>query len=241
MKKLLLALLIVGLIPVVASAQPPNGATEVDAFAYEYDEATGTWSWVFQSGPGAPNQMALGRCFASRDTSGYCNKDWWVPFKVHASIAQWLEFDFNGTRWDWFVRKPGNYAANCLTWWMASNQGITIDFHEFGPLVQEDPKPDYPGTPLDIPVFYCFDPPGGVPPLKTDPLWINAVDLNLEDFWWHIPDSPSFHEGMFIKFWNYIHVEVCNSACEYQNDAWITLTLECQKDWIDREDGFFNF
>jgi len=240
MKKLIIAMIIVGLLPVAALAQPPLGAIEVDSWAYICDDFK-VCTWVYQSGPGAPNQEALARCFASGKGDGFCNKDWLIPFKVHASVAQWLEWDFTGTRWDWFVRKPGNYAANCLTWWLASNQEVVLDFKGFGPLVQEDPKPDYPGTPLDIPVYYCFDPPGNVPPLKDDPLWIPAADMNLEANWYRIPDSPDLHFGWFVKIWNYIHVEECNSACEYQNDAFISLTLECQKPWIDRETGLFNF
>jgi hypothetical protein len=239
MKKLLIALLIVGLLPAISIAQPPAGATEVDSWFYVCDEETGECEWVWQSGPGAPNPEAMGRCFASGQAEGYCNKDWSIPFKIHASIAQWLKWNFNGTRWDWFVRKPGNYAADCLTWWMASNQGIQIDFHGFGPLVPVAPKPGY--TPDPIPIYFCFDPPGGLPPLKTDPLWIPAVALNDTINWFHVPDSRDLHFGKFFKFWNYIHVEPCHSACEYQNDGIITLYLECQKPWIDRTTGFFNF
>jgi hypothetical protein len=238
MKKLLIALIIVGLLPAAAFAQPPAGATEVDSWAYMKDEVTGEFYWDWQSGPGAPNQQALARCFASGQADSACNKDFWINFKVHASVAQWIEWDFNGTRWDWFVRKPGNYAANCLTWWMSSNQEVTIDFHDFADLAPVDTK--YVGQP-SIPVWYCMDPPGGVPPLKDDPIWVSATALNDSANWIHIPDSDDFHVGKFFKFWNYIHVVRCNSACEYQNDAWVTLTLECQKDWIDRETGYFNF
>lgn len=237
MKKLLIAMIIVGLLPVAALAQPPLGAIEVDSWAYLAD-AAGVYEWVPQSGPGAPNPEALARCFVSGQGDGYCNKDWEIPFKVHASIAQWLEWNFNGTRWDWFVRKPGNYAANCLTWWLSSNQEVVMDFLGFGPLEAEDPKP---GTDHFIEVFYCFDPPGATPPLKTSDLWIPAPAMNDPANWHHIPDGPDLHEGWQVKIWNYIHVERCNSACEYQNDAFISLTLECQKDWIDRSDGFFNF
>jgi hypothetical protein len=239
MKKLLIALIVVGLLPAAALAQPPAGATEVDSWSYEYDEAAGAYFWDWQSGPGGPNVLAKARCFASGQADSACNKDWWIFFKVHASIAQWIEWDFSGTRWDWFVRKPGNYAANCMTWWISSNQEVTIDFHEFGPLVAVDPK--IPDQDMEIEIYYCFDPPGGVPPLKTDPIWIPAPALNDEDNWFHIEDSYDFHYGTFFKFWNYIHVERCNSACEYQDDAWVTLTLECQKPWIDRSTGYFNF
>lgn len=234
MKKLIIALLVVGLLPVVALAQPPAG-TEVDSWAYLPD-ATGVMEWVWQSSASSPNQQALARCFVSFPEEGKCNKDWEIPFKIHASVAQWIEWNFSGTRWDWFVRKPGNYAADCLTFVIKSNQAVTIDFHSFADLEAEDPKPDQDRF---IEIFYCFDPPGGVPPLKTNPIWIPAADLNLDVNWFYIDDSPALHEGMQFKFWNYIHVEECNSACEYQNDAFVTLTLECQKDWIDTGTGFF--
>ena len=236
MKKLIIALMIIGLLPVAALAQTyPYPGTEVDSWAYLPD-AAGNMEWVWQSGPGAPERTALARCFASIRGEGSCNKDWEIPFKIHASIAQWLEWDFNGTRWDWFVRKPGNYAANCLTWWLSSNQDVVMDFKDFNDLHAEDPKP---GQDEWIEIFYCFDPPGALPPLKDDPLWIPAAAMNDPANWIRIEDSPELHEGWFVKIWNYIHVERCNSACEYQNDCFISLTLECQKDWIDRSDGFF--
>ena len=238
MKKLLIAMIIVGLLPVAALAQPPAGAVEVDSWAY-LENAAGEWEWVWQSGPGAANQEALGRCFSSFKGDGFCNKNWEIPFKVHASVAQWLEWDFTGTRWDWFVRKPGNYAANCLTWWLSSNQEVVMDFRNFGPLIAVDPK--IPDQDMEIEIYYCFDPPGGLPPLKTSDLWIPAPAMNLEENWLHIYDSYDLHYGWFVKIWNYIHVERCNSACEYENDSFISLTLECQKPWIETEFGFFNF
>lgn len=233
MKKLIIALLVVGLLPVVALAQPPG--TEVDSWAY-LEDAFGDWEWVWQSSAANPNQQALARCFVSFPEDGACNKDFEIPFKIHASVAQWIEWTFSGTRWDWFVRKPGNYAADCLTFMIASNQEVTIDFHSFADLHAEVPKP---GQDEWIEIFYCFDPPGGVPPLKTDPIWIPADLMNDPAYWFYIEDSPALHEGVQFKFWNYIHVEPCNSACEYQNDAYVTLTLECQKDWIDTGTGFF--
>lgn len=241
MKKLLLALLIMGLLPVVAFAQPPTGAIEVDSYAYLKNADTGLMEWVYQSGPNDNvNPKALARCFASGKGDGYCNKDWKIPFTIHASIAQWLEWDFTGTRWDWFVRKPGNYAANCLTWWLSSNQEVVMDFLGFGPLVAVDPKPDS-ETDKEIEIFYGFDPPAPLPLKDNIDFWIPAADMNLEANFYHILDSPDLHVGWFVKIWNYIHVERCNSACEYENNAFISLTLECQKDWIDRTDGYFNF
>jgi hypothetical protein len=232
MKKLLIAMIIVGLLPVAAFAQFPYPGTEVDSYRYD---SLATPPWIFMSGPSTPNREALARCFASNKQSGACNKDFLIPFKVHASIAQWIEWDFTGTRWDWFVRKPGNYAANCLTWWISSNQEVVVDFRGFGPLVPESLK--YVGQP-PIDIWYTFDPPVPLPP-KGDPRWISATALNDSLNWFHIPDSQVFHEGKFFKFWNYIHVVRCNSACEYQNDGFVSLTLQCQKPWIDRTDGYF--
>ena len=231
MRKALIVILMVAFLPVVAVA--------VDAYPYPGSEVSSWYwdgtGWKVSSEAANPNPEALGRCFSSLPVDSACNKDWRIDVDIHASIAQWIEWSLTGTRWDWFVRKPGNYAANCITATIKSNQNVLVDYHEFGPLIAEDPDKAVFDT---IPIWYTVGDYAMGPPPKGD-AWTWCEDLNNAAEWDTIFDSRQLHDGIIFKLWNYIHVVNCNSACEYHDDAWISLQLLCQKPWIDRETGFF--
>ena len=230
MKKLIIALVVVGLLPVAAMAQYPYGGTEVAS--WYWDGA----AWEVSSDPTNPSPAALARCFASDPLDSSCNKNWEIPVKIHASIAQWIAWSMSGTRWDWYVRKPGNYAADCITATLKSNQNVLVDYHGFGPLWAEDTLKTVVDT---IPIWYAVgDFPVGPPP-KGDAAWVYCRDMNDPAEWDTVYDSYNLHNGIQFKLWNYIHVVNCNSACEYQDDAYISLILLCQKEWIDTLTGYF--
>jgi len=231
MKKLFLLVAMVCFVPALASAQIPYYPVAGYAVeAFHFDTLTGTWVSM-----GTDNPAALAQAWASLPASGYCNKNWKIPVVIHASIAQWSKWSMTGTRWDWFVKKPGDYAADCISGTIASNQAILVDYHEFGDLYAQVPE-----ATIDpwIEVWYAIW-NLGAPPAMTDPAWVRSTDLNLETEWDKIPDSRELHSGITWKLWNRIHVENCNSACEYQDDAFISLVLLGQKPWIDTETGFF--
>lgn len=232
MKKLLIAMIIVGLLPVVAYAADdyPYPGTEVASWYWDGS------AWKASSDPTTPNPAAKARCFASIPLDSACNKNWKIPVKIHASIAQWVDWTMSGTRWDWFVRKPGNYVADCITATLKSNQNVLVDYHGFGPLVYEGVKPSVVDT---IPIWYFVGDPATGPPLKDDPAWTWCTDLNNSAEWDTIYDSANLHSGIQFKLWNRIEVVECNSACEYQDDAFISLLLLCQKEWIDTLTGNF--
>jgi len=222
MKTFIFLCLVIMLLPVVASSQ-----TEVEAWYW-----SGT-AWVYQT-PGNPENLA--RCWASYPEAGFCNKDWDIPVKIHASIAQWLDWTMSGTRWDWRVRKPGKYGADCITATVKSNQNVLIDYHGFADLHSDDPKSVNP----DIPIWYHVSALGAALPPVGSNLWTRAADMNQEAEWDTLYDSIFLHNGIQFKLWNMIEVVNCNSACEYQDHASISLKLLCQKPWIDRSTGYFN-
>jgi hypothetical protein len=229
MKKLLLIVVAICFVPALAFAQtpayPPPGY-EVESFHL----VDGVWVTN-----GVDNPAALAQCWASYPADSNCNKDWRISVKIHASIAQWCRWSMTGTRWDWFVKKPGDYAADCISGTIASNQNILVDYHNFGDLIAENPDKAIDDT---IEVWYAVW--GlGTPPGFNDPAWTRSWDLNDEAEWDTIFDSQALHNGITWKLWNKIHVSTCNSACEYHDDAYISLLLLCQKPWIDRETGFF--
>ena len=231
MKKLIIALLIFGLLPVAALAQLPDPTHEVASWWWDAD----LLKWVEQSSPTNPNINALGRLYAQDAEMGACNKDFKIDVKITAEVAQWIEWSISGTHWKWFVRKPGNYGGDCITGFIKSNQDVKIDFEGFEPLkyLESNPKPSVVDT---IPIWFAAG-DFVTPPLKGDPAWTWCRDLNNEDP--VIEDSEALHKGIQWKLWNYIHVVECNSACVYEDDALITLKLMCQKPWIDRETGVF--
>lgn len=234
MKKLLFVAAIV-LLATSAMAQdpvPPTGVYEVEIWVLDENG-------VYQNTPGLIGQVdQLARCFASNEATGACNKKYWhIPVTVHASVAQWIDFTMTGTRWDWFVRKPGWYAANCITAKVASNGDVLIDYQGFDNLQ---------GTNNVIPIWYSFG--GSITEAQANG-WVPGPALNDDDdlldeseYWL---DGRNFlHEGLTWKLFNRIHVVECNTACEYQDVAEIILCLNQQKLWIEQAEtapnyGFF--
>lgn len=183
-------------------------------------------------GVGHAGEVAqLARCFASNQAEGACNKlRWFIPVTVHASVAQWIDFSLTGTRWDWYVRKPGYYAANCITAKVASNGDVLIDYEGFDDLLNADGR--------RIPVWYSF---GASVTEAFQNGWVPALQLNLDDDLldeselWGPNGRNRLHEGLTWKLWNRICVDICNTACEYEDVALITLVLNQQKLWIERD------
>jgi len=187
-------------------------------------------AWVSIGGFGAE-----ARCFSSKPKQDKCNQQIWeIPVKVHASVTQWVEWSLSGTQWTWLVRKPGTYAANCISATLKSNYDVDIKFDGFNDLEVQEPGKSV--NPF-IPIYYAYGPGGeggGPPPPDA---FIPAEELNGLDCL--VPDSERLHEGRSWKLWNYIEVLPCNSACEYQDDATITIELKGVKIWIDPESGYF--
>ncbi|UCG60795.1 MAG: hypothetical protein JSV52_10735 [Candidatus Zixiibacteriota bacterium] len=165
------------------------------------------------------------------EATGNCNKKWWtINVAVTASVAQWVDFDLDWNQFDWFVRKPGIYAGNCIEGCVASNSDILIDYEGF-----EDLQPILAGN-NPIEVYYGFE-TAQMNPLDPAYPWVRSFDLNFDDDL--IIDCEDLHYGICWKLWNKITVIECNSACEYRDDAEIILTLLNQKEWIDWDDGFW--
>jgi hypothetical protein len=213
------------LLPLTAYSQ-----TEVETWFW--DETATPPAWVYQ---GIGNPQSLARLWASYPEAGFCNKDWSIPVKIHASIAQWCNWTMSGTRWDWRVRKPGCYAGDCITATVKSNQHVLVDYHDFNDLHSESISVN-----PDIPIFYYSGPEGATPPPNGSNLWTRAARMNDPAEWDTLFDSQELHNGIQIKLWNMICVVNCNSACEYQDHASISLQLLCQKPWIDRSTGYFS-
>ncbi|PLV59850.1 hypothetical protein [Thermotoga sp. KOL6] len=169
------------------------------------------------------------RAFISDPMSGSCNKHQWeIPMTLEVQVAQWVRWQLTGTKWTWFVRKPGTYVANCISATLQSNSDLEITFSGFDHLKYAT------GTSVNdtIQVEYAFGPQLPIP----EDIWTPAPDLNNVTL--NVPDSQTLHNGVVYKLWNRIHVVRCNSASTYRDSGYIYLTLKNQKPWIDEEGNY---
>jgi len=214
MKKLALAIvmaaLVVGLFATVASAD----ATET-VYAYEGNPANAV---VWRIGEGWIED---------------CNK---TPREqqvvVRANVAQWAKWSVDFSGWEWFVKKPGDYYADCVAGHVQSNGQVTIQFVGFGDLAATEGTNVVNGASGTIETFFAALPGSGEPELDD---WVKATELTSCT----LPDSMQLHEGYAFKLWNRIIVLDCNSPGTYEDVASLILTLDNQVDWIDEETGNF--
>ncbi len=174
-----------------------------------------------------------------------CNKSPLViEWATKLQMAQWAFYNFNDTQWNWYVRKPGEYFADCIGGSIRSNGDLRVTFAGFGPLLYEAAGQ---GVTEEIETWYGYSneetdmgpflPTGGV---GTD------TAGNFASGWYQAPipdlligDSQRLHDKYSFKLWNRIKVVPSNSASNYSNTGTITITLENQKDWIDPETGLY--
>lgn len=186
------------------------------------------------------------RAFSLLGTSGSCNKDWSFEFTTEVQVAQWSEWTISGTKWQWFVKKPGTYIADCIIFKIKSNGDVEIKFEGFDdPSYVETPHPSQTAT---IETYYAYSfgsgsgGPGTVEPGNGGSGWIRAEDLNGEsllipEFFSMLTHKYSLHDGIEAHLWNKITVVDCNSASTYRDTGTVYITLKEQKPWIDPETG----
>jgi hypothetical protein len=174
------------------------------------------------------------RAFISAGHGGICDKEVWTEnFTNHATVSQWINYSFGGTRWDWQIRKPGTFAADCIEFHIQSNDDVAVAFSGFAdlaPLVHTDQPA--------IPTSYGF----GDPPLTgaTDAppsTWLAADALNGAGFNLAYDDIKG---GLTKKLWTKIDVDETTRACDYEDQGTITLTLTDVKYFINPANGQFN-
>jgi hypothetical protein len=182
------------------------------------------------------------KAFSSLPEQGNCNKAAWnIQLTTEAQVAQWLDWQMSGTKWSWFVRKPGDYYTNCISASVKSNGNVAISFAGFANLAyQNNPEsPDYnglEGVNQSIATWYGVSEDELGPQGETFQGWYSAAQLNEESAL--LPDSARLHNGWTFKLWNRIDVVNCNSAGTYRNTGVITLTVLNQLDWIDEAGNY---
>ena len=209
----------------------PTGPGDTEVFMLDNNG-----SWVSQGGVGDPTNLARLNRFGDIIDSN-CNKRLWeINVRITASIAQWIDWQLTAQGWVWRVKKPGCYAGNSIEFVVASNGDILIDYENFNDLhsVQGNAHVE------NIETYYSWG--AGIADAETNG-WVRAADLNfdddvlLDDVFTGSP-LPDLHDGVRFKLWNKICVVESNTACEYHDDATITLVLQMQKDWLDDAGGW---
>lgn len=171
------------------------------------------------------------KAFTSAPYIGMCNKKVCTnTITNHCTVSQWISYAFTGTRWDWQIRKPGTFSANCISFVIQSNDDVNVAFDGFAdlaPLVHTDAPA--------IPVWYNYGNfGGGKPPVDG---WIRATDLNDADFTF---SYDQIKNGFTAKLWNKIQIDPTTRADDYEDSGTITITLTDVKYFIDPETGLFN-
>ena len=177
------------------------------------------------------------KAYTSGGDKGNCNQpSWSVSWLTHASVAQWVDFEFTGTAWYWYVRKPGEYYTDCNKLLISSNSDIKLTFAGFADLKYLGDN----GVDETISTWYKIK-QEATNDLKLsyalpETPWKAAIDLNQASY--TINDSQALHDGVLYSLWNKIKVDNCNSACEYEDQGTIYISLVNQKPWIDSEGDF---
>lgn len=188
------------------------------------------WQWNPETGQWDMNPAVRNaRAFTSMPAQGSCNKvNWEILITTEAQIAQWCKWEINGTKWTWFVRKPGDYYTNSVEFFLQSNGDVVLSASGFADL--EYYLPDE-GVNRFIETYWFATPdPGAIPGIDD---WTRAEGVNGSLL---VEDSLELHEGLRAYLWNRIKVVECNSACIYRDTGTITITLRNQKPWIT-DDG----
>lgn len=213
MRKVTILLVFLAVVATFSLAQ-----TEVDI--WQWDPATGTWLM----NPVGANA----RAFTSMPTQGACNKvTWEFQMTTEVQVAQWCKWEINGTKWSWFVRKPGDYYTNSVRFTLQSNGNVMLTASGFADL--EYYLPGGVNRFIESYWFAATD-PQTIPGIDD---WTRAAEVNGS---LTVPDSAALHEGLTAYLWNRINVVECNSACIYRDTGTITITLSNQKPWIT-DDG----
>lgn len=149
MKKTLGVLAVIGLLAVPAIAGATDSCEKTSSTAPNslagYVEAT-VWEWQVSGdrdcGSTGGQWIAVtndqqnavkAKAFKSPVAyASYCNAESrYTNLGVKASVAQWLNVELSSTEWQWFIKKPGTYLADCIGLKIKSNNEVAVDFDIF--------------------------------------------------------------------------------------------------------------
>jgi hypothetical protein len=215
---LVISLMVFGALAAVSSA---STRYEVDAFMANGDDATEARVFVVGGG--------------TDPCTEYCNSNRSVDVSVTAHVAQWAHWDLSANGWEWYVRKPGVYYADCISAFLQSNGDVTLTLEGFDNLKWISPSSDDQSINPIVKQWFALTNAYVHP---TDDDWLAPTGETEQIL---VPDSADLHEGIWKKVWNKIEVLNCNTAGTYVMSGTITMTLSNQQPWINPLDGNWTF
>ena len=148
------------------------------------------------------------------------NQEEQSPLLSTAAEAAWLRFHVSATQWQWLIRRPGVYAAECIIGSITSSVDILINFSGFEDLCSSDP------TTQNVETYYGVS-IGNQNVEEVE--WVGAADFNRHPLL--IKQNPV--APTYWNLWNKVSVKQGNSALEYSDDAVITFLMQNTTPWID--------
>lgn len=175
--------------------------------------------------------------FNSGGAGGHCNRECWaVELENHVSVAQWIDWEINGTRKDWRVLKPGTYASDSVTARVKSNNDVRISFWA------EDPEYQADAASPSIPLWYGYsvgaDSGNNIGNVVE---WVRASDYTSDNpLEFTIRFEDGLAEGLAYRIWEMIEVTNEHRSSEYHGTGGILICVTNLKYWVDAETGGFN-
>lgn len=139
---------------------------------------------------------------------------------VLAPEAPWVSFHLSATQEKWDIRRPGEYAAECIIGSITSNVDILINFSGFEDLTSSN-------SPTQSVETYYGVLIGNQSVEEVD--WARASDFNTHTLL--INQNPTTPTTWSL--WNKVWVKAVNSAFEYSDNAVITFVMQNMSPWID--------
>lgn len=232
MKKFIVALLLLGLL--ASGAMAANPGTAVTTYVLTDDGWSTPANTAYGLGARAFT-VPTPSCGTKNMYDGHCCKEVWnIDISNTAVVTQWINYTFGASGWSWQVRKPGAYAADCMSFRIQSNADVNVSFKEFGDLAAVS------GTQAigSVPVAYSYTIGANesLPPSSSAAAWYTPAQLNALTF--TLP-YDQIKNGMNCKLWNRITIVEDTHSGTYSDTGTVTFTLTDVKDFIDATTGDF--
>ena len=169
-----------------------------------------------------------------RNTDTVVNESLGVDIRLSKPDCPWIRYSLSATLWKWMVRKPGIYAAKCLTGTVKSNVDIVINFkgfedletyHSIGDFNWSDKCSDQ-----ELETYYSATLSNLT---VAQVLWHRACEFNNPQYDLFIPQNPLTPTGWSL--WNKILVTNDISACNFKDNAAISFEIANLDLWVDPE------
>jgi len=176
--------------------------------------------------------------FNSGGASGHCNKECWdFTIENHVSVAQWIDWEINGTRKDWRVLKPGTYGSDSVTARIKSNNDVQISFWAEDPAYQ---NPDAESPPIPKWFGYSVGEDSGNN-INNVVQWVRGSDYTPEDpLVFTIRFEDGLADGLAYRIWEKIEVTNQHRSSDYHGTGGLLICVTNLKYWVDPETGTFN-